>query len=145
MIQLCADDDNDALFPEYADEDIEEDADEDEDDSVAPRGRKPLLDAAFAAHPSNVWLPNEIDAVQLPLSIIVGDQDFALRVESARKIQETFAAREEKGKQEMIILEGAKHGFAIRGDHSSELQIQQELQAQDQALDWFATWLVKKD
>lgn len=64
-------------------------------------------------------IPGEIADVQLPLSICIGDEDFALKKEGVESIR---AVLKEKGdvKSEVVVLEGAKHGFAIMGDKASE-------------------------
>lgn len=43
---------------------------------------------------------------------------------------------------EMVILEGAKHGFAIRTHPDDEVEMEMALRAEDQALAWFGKWLI---
>lgn len=104
----------------------------------------PLIDAGFAAHPGGLALPADIEAVSLPLSLAIGDQDFLLRMPGIRQIEETWAQRPQ-GRQELVVVPGGKHGFAIRGDQASEEECKQEMIAQDQAVAWFAKWLKKSE
>ncbi|KAK0108548.1 hypothetical protein ONS95_003348 [Cadophora gregata] len=43
---------------------------------------------------------------------------------------------------EMVILEGAKHGFAIRTHADDEKEMEMAMRAEEQALRWFERWLV---
>lgn len=42
---------------------------------------------------------------------------------------------------EMVILEGAKHGFAIRTHPDDEREMEMAMWAEEQALAWFERWL----
>lgn len=58
-------------------------------------------------------------------------------VDKIRKILE----KADKVKSEVVVVEGAKHGFAIRGDKASEEQVKQEEIAFDQAVNWLGSRL----
>lgn len=103
-----------------------------------------LVNAGFCAHPAGLSVPDDLEQVKLPLSMTVGTQDFALKPDGVRKIQELWRGRQ-GGKEEITVVEGARHGFAIRGNQASEEEAKQESQAQDQAMAWFGKWLVKKE
>ena len=85
---------------------------------------KSLLDCGFTAHPSQLVLPADMEAVKMPLSISNGSKDYQLKSEGNEMIKQVFARKEVelnadeiRGKMfEMTIVEGARHGFAIRGD-----------------------------
>ncbi|OBU00694.1 hypothetical protein VE01_01327 [Pseudogymnoascus verrucosus] len=100
---------------------------------------KPLIDAAFTAHPSMLNVPTDITGVTVPLSIAVGDVDFVMKfpdVENAKSILE------KKGDDhEVVVYPGAKHGFAVRGDPRDPKQKEQADQAEEQAIGWFSKWL----
>ena len=108
---------------------------------------KSLIDCAFIAHPSNLSLPGDIEKVTLPLSVCQGSKDFVLNMDGVRQIQGIFAKKETKldqndrGKFVISVVEGAKHGFAVRGDLGIEEEVKQGMVAEDQAVDWFQKWL----
>ena len=64
-------------------------------------------------------------------------------------IREVFAQKEgelnvdgKRGKMfEMIVVEGARHGFAIRGNPGDEDEKRRGQMAEDQAVDFFGRWL----
>lgn len=109
---------------------------------------KSLIDCAFVAHPSNLSLPTEIEKVTLPLRICQGSEDFVLGMDKVRQIEGIFAGKErqldqsEKGKFVITVVEGAKHGFAVRGDLGVEEEVRQGMVAEDDAVTWFQKWLV---
>ena len=105
-------------------------------DSEKATNGKSLIDCGFTAHPSNVVIPADAQNVKLPLSVAVGDVDIAL---SLADVQKTKAILEEKGKDihEVVIIPGAKHGFAIRAFPNDEKAVAQGLQAEEQAVNWF--------
>ena len=102
---------------------------------------KSLIDAGFTAHPSATKLPDDIERLQKPLSIANGTQDFQLTVSKMEQVKEIFA-RKEPGKYELVVYEGAKHGFAVRGNPKVERELKWGLDAEDQAIAWFDKWLV---
>lgn len=69
-------------------------------------------------------------------------------------IREIFAQKEgelnadadadaKRGKMfEMIVVEGARHGFAIRGNPGDEDEKRRGKMAEDQAVDFFGRWLM---
>ena len=109
-----------------------------------------LLDCGFAAHPSALVLPTDVEAVKLPLCISNGSMDFQLKTEGNEMIADIFARREaelnadgKRGKMfEMIVVEGARHGFAIRGNPGDEDEKRRGQMAEDQAVDFFGRWLL---
>jgi len=99
----------------------------------------PLIDCAFTAHPSMLDVPKDIEAVQRPLSVVVGDNDMALGSKLAIKMKEIL---DKKGDgHECVILPGAKHGFAVRSYPDDEVQIGFGAVAEKQAINWFTKWL----
>lgn len=111
---------------------------------------KTLLDCGFTAHPSQLVLPMDIEAVKMPLCISSGSMDFLLKPEGYEMIKEIFARKEgelnAEGKRgamfEMNVVDGAKHGFAIRGNPGDEDEKRRGQMAEDQAVDFFGRWLV---
>lgn len=111
---------------------------------------KSLLDCGFTAHPSQLALPADVEAVKLPLCVSNGSLDFGLKPEGNEMIKEVFAKKEgelnadgKRGRMfEMHVVEGARHGFAIRGNPGDEDEKRRGQMAEDQAVDFFARWLV---
>ena len=107
---------------------------------------KPLIDAAFVAHPSGLDLPSEIEQLKVPISISQGSEDFVLDMAGVKTIQGVFDKKNGNGKGEFEIkvVDGAKHGFAVRGNLEDEEEAKQCQIAEDQAVEWFTRWLGKK-
>ena len=49
--------------------------------------------------------------------------------------------RKGEGRCELVVYEGAKHGFAVRGNPEVERELRQGVEAEDQAVKWFTKWL----
>jgi dienelactone hydrolase len=106
---------------------------------VAVGGRlQPLIECGFTAHPSLVSLPSDIERVQRPLSVAVGNEDAAMSTAGIRQMEGILKKGDD---HEVVILEGAKHGFAVRIDPTDELQNRYAKQAEGQAIAWFSKWL----
>ena len=103
---------------------------------------KNLIDCGFTAHPSNLVIPADADAVTLPLSVAVGDVDIALPLKQVESVKQILAAKG-KDTHEVVILPGAKHGFAVRARPNDDKAVQQGKQATDQAVGWFTNWFSK--
>ena len=111
-------------------------------DSEKAANGKSLIDYGFTAHPSNIVVPADAQAVTLPLSISIGDVDIAMRLPQAEQVKRIL---EEKGKDkhEVVIIPGAQHGFAVRAHPDDEKAVEQGKQAEDQAVNWFTKWAGK--
>lgn len=113
-------------------------------EDVGKEGKKkhvPLVDAVFTAHPSNMRVPEDVEAVRLPLSVAAAEFDARFpreQVDVARGILER-KGREEEGanKHEVVWYEGCHHGWAIRGNKENEVEGRKGLEAEEQALRWF--------
>ncbi|KAJ8110961.1 hypothetical protein OPT61_g6329 [Boeremia exigua] len=98
----------------------------------------PLVDACFAAHPSNVSMPSDFERVIRPLSIAVGDEDTLISVAQAKQAQ-SILGKLPDGKGELKLYPGARHGFSVRASRSTpdaKETIQAE-EAEEQAVFWF--------
>lgn len=107
-------------------------------DGSTPR---PLVDCVFAAHPSLLSVPADIERVRRPLSVVVGDTDMELSTEGIRAMEGILKKKGED--HEAVILDGGKHGFAVRMDPHDELQTKYAEVAEKQAIAWFGRWLGK--
>jgi dienelactone hydrolase len=95
----------------------------------------PLVDCGFTAHPSLVAVPGDVVAVCRPLSVANGDDDLWLGRSKMQTLQKIL--EEKHAGHEVVVLEGAVHGFAVRGDPRDPRQAELGLQAEDQAVAWF--------
>jgi len=98
------------------------------------------VDAAYACHPSLVTIPDDFEGVTKPLSLALGDKDNLLDQESVGKIQDTLGKKLDLPK-EIVIYEDQVHGFALRGDWSSDKDKKAMDDAQKQGIEWFKKYL----
>lgn len=98
---------------------------------------EPLIDCAFIAHPSNIEVPVDIEAITVPISVAVGDNDMVLKAAPAKQMKQIL---EVKSGHEVTILPGAKHGFAIRTHPDDEYEMECAEKAEIQAIKWFTKW-----
>lgn len=100
---------------------------------------QPLVDCGFAAHPSMVNVPADVEAVTLPLSVAIGNDDMAMKGPLIKQMEEILTIKK-KGDHEVNIMPGAKHGFAVREDPNDKFQAECADKAEAQAIAWFARW-----
>jgi dienelactone hydrolase len=101
----------------------------------APSNSKALVNVCFAAHPSAVSFPKDIERITKPFSVAIGDRDPLMTLEHARETEAVL--RKNKVEQEVVIYEGAGHGFSVRIDRTNPKQTEQAVQAEEQAVKWF--------
>lgn len=101
------------------------------------------VDAVYACHPSLVSIPADFDSIIVPTSLALGGADSLVGEKEAEQIQELME-KKRKGEQgeklaesEVRIYEGQVHGFALRGDWSSENDKKAMDEAEKQGIDWF--------
>lgn len=116
-------------------------------------GQKPFsgaegkgVDAAFACHPSLVAIPGDFENVGVPLALALGDKDSLLGEKEVGQIKELMEKKRsgeqgEKCESEVKIYEDQIHGFALRGDWSSEKDKKAMDEAEKQGIDWFNKYL----
>jgi len=68
---------------------------------------EPLIDCAFTAHPSSVEVPKDIDAVTIPTSVAVGENDMAMGAPLIQQMKNIFENKK-VGEHEVVIIPGAK-------------------------------------
>jgi len=100
---------------------------------------QPLIDCAFTAHPSFVVVPADVEAVSIPISVAVGNEDMAMKGPQIKQMEEILMVKN-RGDNEVNIMPGAKHGFAVREDKSDPFQMECADKAEKQAIDWFTRW-----
>lgn len=102
-------------------------------------GGKPLVDATFTAHPSNLIIPSDIQNIKIPTSIAAGMLDKRYPKEQVDETEAVLQLKAEKGEgeHEVVRYEGARHGFAIRGSDMEKEEAEMMGQAEEQAIEWF--------
>ncbi|MCJ1410291.1 hypothetical protein MMC19_004376 [Ptychographa xylographoides] len=108
-------------------------------DSEKAINGKCLVDCGFTAHPSNLSVPADAEAVVLPLSVACGDHDMVLSIDQLTQMKEILE-KKDKEKHEVVVIPGATHGFAVRGNPAEPKAVEFGTQAEDQAVDWFLKW-----
>lgn len=106
-------------------------------EAQTPSGR-PLADAFFAAHPSNLSVPADLAGVRGNLSIAIGDDDGVMPMAQVRAAQKMLADRPDVD-AEVVVYPGAKHGFAVRASRArpDSRETRQAEEAEGQAVEWF--------
>lgn len=99
---------------------------------------RPLADAFFTAHPSNLTVPSDIEAVKRSLSIAIGDDDGVMGIKQVREA-ETILNNKNDVDTEVVVYPGAKHGFSIRASRAKpdSKETRQAEDAEKQAIAWF--------
>lgn len=96
----------------------------------------PLIDCGFTAHPSFLTVPKDIEAIKQPVSVGNGADDQFLGRKNMLLLKSILEGKEDAA-HEVIIYEGANHGFAIRGDPNDPKQAELGAKAEDQAVSWW--------
>lgn len=102
---------------------------------------RPLVDASFAAHPSNMGIPDQLIALKKPFSLALGDRDFVVSNAEVIKIKEALTKC--KVDNEVVIYPGAGHGFGVRADPDDKDAMEDAAKSEHQALSWFDKHLPK--
>ena len=95
------------------------------DGRTAPNGRT-LVDAGYTAHPSYLKVPEDITPLKVPYSVCIGNVDMTMNIDEVKKMEDTLKGVQSiEGRWEVVVVEGAKHGFAVRGDPTKEDEAKQ--------------------
>ncbi|KAL3420300.1 Protein AIM2-like protein 3 [Phlyctema vagabunda] len=100
---------------------------------------EPLIDAAFVAHPTFIKVPDDVEAIRIPISWAVGEEDLQMKAQDVRKVKDILESRKDV-KHEVQLLPGAKHGFANRTDPDDEVAMAAATRVEEQAKSWFSRW-----
>ena len=98
------------------------------------------VDAAFAAHPTFLAIPGDIDPVRKPLSIALGGKDSLVDEKTRGGIQDVMENKMGVP-HEIRVYEDQVHGFALRGDWSNENDKKAMDEATQQGIDWLGKYL----
>lgn len=105
------------------------------------------VDAAYACHPSLVSIPADFTDVAVPLSLALGTKDSLLGEYEAGQLKELLEKKKTgadgilKTDTECVLYEDQVHGFALRGDFSSEKDKKAMDAAEKQGIEWFKKYL----
>ena len=100
------------------------------------------VDAAVAFHPSLVAVPDDLNDVAKPLAIGHGDQDSLVSNNDAQKMKEVLNSKPHVPTQ-FEVYKDQVHGFALRGDFSSDQDKKSMDRAEAQGQDWFRIHLAE--
>lgn len=97
------------------------------------------VDAVYACHPSLVAIPTDFDPVAVPTSFALGDSDSLLGQKENEQIKEIFEKKKasEGLEYEYKVYEDQVHGFALRGDWTSEKDKKAMDDSAQQGINWF--------
>jgi dienelactone hydrolase len=70
---------------------------------------EPLIDCAFTAHPSSIKVPKDIEAITIPTSVAIGENDMAMAAPLIQQMK-NILENQKVGEHEVVIIPGAKHG-----------------------------------
>ncbi|KAM5521529.1 dienelactone hydrolase family protein [Fusarium oxysporum f. sp. phaseoli] len=98
---------------------------------------RPLADAFFTAHPSNLDIAQDMGNVARNLSIAIGDDDGVMGMKQVRQAESILASKDVE--TSVVIYPGAKHGFSIRASRAKpdSQETRQAQEAEEQAIAWF--------
>ena len=94
------------------------------------------VDAVFACHPTLVSIPGDFEPVSRPLALACGSADSLLSVKDVERIKSILAKKSDVP-SETKIYEDQVHGFALRGDWSSDKDKAAMDEAEKQGIAWF--------
>jgi dienelactone hydrolase len=105
---------------------------------LANEGADPYVDAAVACHPSSLVMPTEIEKIEKPVSIEVGDSDTMFKSDDIEKTKEIFKS---KPQCDIEVYQDQVHGFTVRGD----LSIEKDRKAKEKAAERVQVFSVLAD
>ncbi|KAF3909562.1 hypothetical protein AA313_de0205279 [Arthrobotrys entomopaga] len=100
----------------------------------------PYVDAIYAAHPSFLQIPSEVEAVTKPISFALGDKDVVVPMPKVEQIKGVLKKKDNLY-SEVIVYEGMEHSFAVRGNPEIELAKKGLEGSETQCVEWFTKHL----
>lgn len=86
-------------------------------------------------------IPDDANAVTIPTSVAIGENDMAMKTPLINQMKEILEVKK-KGDHEVVIIPGAKHGFSIRTHPDDAHEMECAEKAEVQAIEWFTKWFV---
>lgn len=99
-----------------------------------------LVDAVFAGHPSLVSIPKDVEDPYCPCSIAVAGTDTVFSPKMAAKT-EALWKKKEGVDTEIVIYEGAQHGFCVRGNMKDEKEKEDMRKSVEQVSNFPSRWV----
>lgn len=101
-----------------------------------------LIDAAYVAHPTYIKVPEDPEAIQIPISWAVGENDIQMKAADIQKAKSILESKTDV-QHDFQIIPGAIHGFAIRTHPDNKEELAQAQRAEEQAVSWFSRCFTK--
>jgi len=100
------------------------------------------IDAGYACHPALVSIPGDVELITKPVSFALGTKDSLLDEKSRAQMVEVLEKNKAAGvPYEWTEYEKQIHGFALRGDWSSDEDAKAMDAAEKQGITWFQKYL----
>ncbi|KPI37253.1 Protein AIM2 [Cyphellophora attinorum] len=99
------------------------------------------VDAAYACHPSLLSVPSDFEKVNKPLSIAVGTKDSLMDQKTNEQIKTYLDTERKDVPTDIRYYEDQVHGFALRGDWSSDKDKRAMDDAEKQGIQFFNKYL----
>ncbi|KAI1158741.1 hypothetical protein F5B18DRAFT_656326 [Nemania serpens] len=99
-----------------------------------------LIDATFVGHPIFIKVPDDVDAIKIPIFWSVGEEDLQMKAADI-KIMKGIIESKKDAEHDVRIILGAKHGFANRTHPEDKEEMAAAERAKEQAVSWFSRWL----
>jgi dienelactone hydrolase len=80
-----------------------------------------LFNGICCAHPGQLSIPSDIDAIKTPLYFVLPDIDFLFSKESFHQIIHIMDAKGDQMRYKAEIYPNVEHGFAVRGNENDPL------------------------
>jgi dienelactone hydrolase len=90
-----------------------------------------LVDAVFAAHPSMLAIPVDVQQPFAPVSIAIAGKDHRYTPKVGEQVEEIWK-KGDFSKWEQIVYKDAEHGYAVRGNMNDPTQKEDMEKAIDQ-------------
>ncbi|KAF4636415.1 hypothetical protein G7Y89_g1671 [Cudoniella acicularis] len=103
---------------------------------TSSEGIQPLIDCGYTAHPSMLTIPKDLEPIELPICVSIGEEDMQMTAPNVLIMKEVLEVKK-KGDHEVNIIPGATHGFAVRLDPKDKHQVECAEKAEVQAIEWF--------
>ena len=105
----------------------------------------PLVDAVVALHPSNLSLPQDVEALVVPASIGWGEIDSEVNIKLKDEVKDIHAKAGQSGRKmpdvHHQVYTPGRHGFAVRGNPDDPQEWKSLEESEKQVLEWFSRYL----
>ncbi|CAK7231527.1 hypothetical protein SBRCBS47491_007961 [Sporothrix bragantina] len=98
----------------------------------------PLINVGFTGHPSFMEVPADVaETMTVPVSFAIGELDAGLPADKVAEIRKIVEAKPAPVTGEVVVYEGAGHGFCVRADSTLNDVTSQAVKAEEQCIAWF--------